>query len=212
LETYAPEYAGVGQLLGKTMADAMIEEIKQAFDAFDKLKVYMGASSSNSSPSSLPKTDNTQTTQTSGTYTVKSGDSLWTIAGQVYKNSNRWVDLASKNGLTPPYTIRVGQVLKYLQGGLVKNTGLAWLDGTAGRPEVVLNPLQTEIFRRFVQYLPQLEGTVMSGMPNIVYNAPIVQNDINIVNNTPFDVANNMDNLNRAIKRDLINIGHRFKA
>ena len=42
---------------------------------------------------------------------------------------------------------------KYANGGLVDYTGLAWVDGTPGRPEMMLDPSDTDAFRRFVMLL-----------------------------------------------------------
>lgn len=46
------------------------------------------------------------------TYTVKSGDSLSLIAKNVLGNMQRWPEIARLNGLTAPYTLRVGQTLQ----------------------------------------------------------------------------------------------------
>lgn len=46
------------------------------------------------------------------TYTVKSGDSLSLIAKNVLGNVQRWPEIARLNGLTAPYTLRVGQTLQ----------------------------------------------------------------------------------------------------
>ena len=45
----------------------------------------------------------------SGAYTVKSGDTLSGIAGALQIS---WQDLASANGIEPPYSLSVGQELK----------------------------------------------------------------------------------------------------
>ena len=47
---------------------------------------------------------------TSKTYTVKSGDTLSGIGAKLGVN---WKDIAAKNGISSPYTIYPGQVLKY---------------------------------------------------------------------------------------------------
>ena len=47
---------------------------------------------------------------TTKTYTVKSGDTLSGIGAKLGVN---WKDIASKNGISSPYTIYPGQVLKY---------------------------------------------------------------------------------------------------
>ncbi len=42
------------------------------------------------------------------TYTVKSGDSLWTIAQEVYGDGNSWRSIATANNLSNPQFIHVG--------------------------------------------------------------------------------------------------------
>ena len=45
------------------------------------------------------------------TYVVQEGDSLWTIARDVYGESGRWQDIAKANGLESSRDLTVGQVL-----------------------------------------------------------------------------------------------------
>ena len=51
---------------------------------------------------------------------------------------------------------------KYKTGGMVYNTGPAWLDGTFSKPEAVLNAMQTKAFLSFTDDLAALraEGAV----------------------------------------------------
>ena len=51
-----------------------------------------------------------------------------------------------------------GQQLKYKEGGMAYHTGPAWLDGTASKPEAVLNALQTEHFIKFTNALDNMYG------------------------------------------------------
>ena len=48
----------------------------------------------------------------SGSYTVKRGDSLWSIARSQLGDGNRWSEIQALNGLANPNVITVGQVLK----------------------------------------------------------------------------------------------------
>jgi nucleoid-associated protein YgaU len=54
-------------------------------------------------------------TQTTGTlpkkYTVKEGDTLWSIAESVYKSGYNWVDIQKANSLTSSDSIVTGQTL-----------------------------------------------------------------------------------------------------
>lgn len=44
----------------------------------------------------------------------------------------------------------------FAEGGLVRSTGLKWLDGTMARPERVLSPWQTELFEILVKSMEQM--------------------------------------------------------
>lgn len=48
-----------------------------------------------------------------GTYTVRPGDTLGGIAVKLYRNFNRYRDLAEANGLAEPYRLYPGQTLSY---------------------------------------------------------------------------------------------------
>lgn len=43
------------------------------------------------------------------TYTVRKGDTLWSIATRVYGNGQRWVDIAQANPSLDPQKMAVGQ-------------------------------------------------------------------------------------------------------
>ena len=45
------------------------------------------------------------------TYTVKKGDTLWSIATRFYGDGTRWRELASKNGVGDPRKLQIGKVL-----------------------------------------------------------------------------------------------------
>lgn len=70
------------------------------------------------SPTPMPE-ENVATTQspteagaTSQTYTVKAGDSLWSIAQEVYGDGNSWRSIAAANNLSDPKFIHVGNEFK----------------------------------------------------------------------------------------------------
>jgi nucleoid-associated protein YgaU len=52
------------------------------------------------------------TTPAARTYTVKSGDSLTSIAARQLGAASRWLEIAQLNGLHDPYTLTVGQQLR----------------------------------------------------------------------------------------------------
>ena len=44
-------------------------------------------------------------------YTIRKGDTLWSISRQVYGSGKRWQDIASANNIPNPKNLRVGQTL-----------------------------------------------------------------------------------------------------
>ncbi len=52
-----------------------------------------------------------QTVKAGSTYTVKAGDSLWSISEKAYKSGYNWVDIAKANNLTNPGNIFAGNKL-----------------------------------------------------------------------------------------------------
>ncbi len=62
----------------------------------------------------LPTGINTEDLDASirSSYTVKEGDSLWTISEEVYGTGYNWVDIKKANSLTDANAIEAGQVLK----------------------------------------------------------------------------------------------------
>jgi LysM repeat protein len=68
-----------------------------------------GAAASASTPPATTNSGGGTTTPASGTYTVQSGDSLWSLA-------RRWgttVDeIADLNGISDPAAIRIGDILR----------------------------------------------------------------------------------------------------
>lgn len=64
-------------------------------------------------PTKAPAKEETKiSAPTTGEYTVKSGDSLWTISERQYKSGYNWVDIARANNLSNPGQITVNQKLK----------------------------------------------------------------------------------------------------
>jgi lysozyme len=72
--------------------------------------IYVGQSIKLSGSSSSSVKTSTTTSTSGSSYTVKSGDSLSAIAAQ---HGLSWATLAAKNGISSPYTIYVGQTIKF---------------------------------------------------------------------------------------------------
>ena len=91
--------SGIGAKLGVNWRDiANLNGISSPYT------IYVGQKLKISGSSKKPSTSNTRT------YTVKSGDTLSEIGQKLGVN---WKTIASKNGISSPYTIYVGQKLKY---------------------------------------------------------------------------------------------------
>jgi nucleoid-associated protein YgaU len=60
-------------------------------------------------------------TPASTTYTIKSGDTLSTIAGEFYKDTRKWKAIADANPGIDPSRLKVGQVIKVpAEGGVAR--------------------------------------------------------------------------------------------
>ena len=78
-------------------------------------------------------------------------------------------------------------------GGLVPNTGLAWLDGTPSEPEYVLNARQTDAFLRLADVLPSMMSGTLNNTSN-VFGATYVNFSVNLESVSPdYDVDRMVD-------------------
>lgn len=138
-------------------------------DAFTASKVKTSSTSSTTSTSSSKSASSSDSSVKA--YTVRDGDSLWTIAAREYGNGNKAYDIARYNNIGNADMIYTGQVLKlpkkFAKGGLADFTGPAWLDGSKSHPEMVLNAADT-------QNLITLKNVL----------AAILQNDTNAAKNS----------------------------
>ena len=61
-------------------------------------------------------------------------------------------------------------IKKYAKGGLIDYTGPAWVDGTPGTPEGILNPEQTKLFQQLISSLETISVKAPS-IPDAMYSA-----------------------------------------
>ena len=122
----------------------------------------------------------------------------------------RWHKLSS--GLTGWF--KKSDVKAYAKGGVAYETGMAQLDGTRFAPERVLDPRQTEAFDNLVyDFLPQISSQLLNhgasvgdtvNHNNTVFNKELVKVEVDtVINNTPSDIANSEDNMDRLFRRSL---------
>lgn len=77
-------------------------------------------------------------------------------------------------------------IKKYLEGGVVSDAGLVWLDGTKTRPERVLSPYQTELFEDLLKTLHAIrtvqvpQAVVRPQIPGTVQNQPLTIESITV--------------------------------
>lgn len=107
LWSIAQKYFGSGYnwtdiATANTLADANLIEAGQKLTVPNVPKRPEGQTLSNSVEVKMPA---------DGKYTVKPGDTLWTISADVYGTGFRWVEIAQKNTLANPNTIHTGNVL-----------------------------------------------------------------------------------------------------
>lgn len=61
-------------------------------------------------------------------------------------------------------------IKKYARGGFIDYTGPAWVDGTPGTPEGILNPEQTKLFQQLISSLETISVKAPS-IPDAMYSA-----------------------------------------
>ena len=108
LWSIAQKYFGSGYnwvdiATANTLVDANLIEVGQKLTVPNVPKRPEGQTLSNSVVVKMPA---------DGKYTVKLGETLWTISADVYGTGFRWEEIAKKNNLSNPNTIHAGNVLQ----------------------------------------------------------------------------------------------------
>lgn len=112
----------------------------------------------------------------------------------VLKESGDWIQVRhhkANSGIDGWF--KKSDVKAYKTGGLVDETGLAWLDGTKGKPEMVLNAQDTKNLIELTDTLRKLSdadiSSMMSNVPMFDSLTPIAPNFV------PNNMAQNMNNI-----------------
>ena len=82
----------------------------------------------------------------------------FTTGKQVYYKGQWYYQVTDNGWLGSKKSYIKGLQLKYKRGGMVYQTGPAWLDGTSSQPEAVLNAMQTKAFLSFTDDLAALRA------------------------------------------------------
>lgn len=80
-------------------------------------------------------------TVTSGQYVVKPGDTLFSIA---FRYGWDYKELAARNGIAPPYTIRPGQPIRFSSGAGGTTTVVSSGPSSSSRTTVIRRPVGTQ--------------------------------------------------------------------
>ena len=91
------------------------------------------------------------------------------IVDRDHYNGTSYYELQDNKGNTAWVN---GHQIKYKKGGMVYNTGPAWLDGTTSAPEAVLNASQTRAFLQLADHFDELNGATGNSImiENISFN------------------------------------------
>lgn len=186
LEEFRRSVDTLGELAQGAGSEGVVNQIRESANAIVENRISEMASKNEigggKQPSNKPKTEESK----GGTYQVKAGDSLSKIAGKLgvslqhLKDLNQWIYNKRKTW----DLIYPGDPIAYKQGGYVKHTGPAWVDGTSGNPEAFLNARQTAIFESMRDYLDSTTGSNMLGSGNVSNSTTVGDIIINLQNAT----------------------------
>lgn len=166
LKENSADYREAGRLQAEAYVDEwmkQLDELHRAYEAVDAVinpANYQvieegtgsgggsGGGSSSSGNSSASGISNTKKKSLTGRPTV-SRNSILDLAGVVSLKETKAV------------------VKKYKSGGVIDYTGPAWVDGTKGQPEGVLNAEQFELFRDLVSWLTSTRRVSVPAFPGL---------------------------------------------
>ncbi|MBI4096965.1 MAG: LysM peptidoglycan-binding domain-containing protein [Candidatus Levybacteria bacterium] len=105
------------------------------------VNVSQGPKEISSTKTEAPKP---QSTTAENTYTVKQGDSLWSISEQHYKDGYKWVEIAKANNLTNPGIINTGIVLTLPKIEVKTEVATGTASGLSPPSATVVSPESTQ--------------------------------------------------------------------
>lgn len=231
LTEYDAQWDGWATLMGQTAGEIIAEEVALALanykDVKDGTVTENGGKNTNAlTGNTTPSTTTTSSTSSTGSdnsksHTIKSGDTLWALAEQYYGDGSKWTKIQKANGGIDPYSLTIGKklIIPFATGGYTGTAeGIAYLH----KKERVLNAQQTSAFDALVyDFLPTIQKELLNpngGSDTInnnngnTFNKELVSVHVDkVINNTPYDIQNSEDNLDRMFRQSLRKSGINFK-
>ena len=176
-----------------TALTAAVESVSSAIGSYSQAMVKLGSSIS-STGSSGGGSGGYSGGNFDGSSSKRSQSSTLTGYAVYDENGNFMNNFATQSAAK---SFSGGQsswkIKKLATGGLVPNTGLAWLDGTPSEPEYVLNARQTDAFLRLADVLPSMMSGTLNNTSN-VFGATYVNFSVNLESVSPdYDVDRMVD-------------------
>ncbi len=224
LTAFDPDYSGIAQLMGLTAGQIIAAEVVKAINAYNALINGVSSSPVSTPSSPSPSTPSEPSTPSGGGSDSGGsdgqryhevvggdpwGDTLWDLAEKYYGDGSQWEKIynANTDQIDDPSTIYPGQrlLIPFKIGGYTGDQeGAAYLH----KKERVLTAQQTAAFDNLVyNAIPKLDSKLINtsvgdtdNSKSINYNGELVKINVGqITNQTPFDIKNTEDNLNRLI-------------
>ena len=223
LLAYDPDYSGIAQLMGQTAGQVIAMEVIKALNNYRDLrdntitanggKYTMSGGSGGSGGSSGSSSGSGGQRYHTVVGGDPWGDTLWDLAVHYYGDGSKWDKIynANRDQVSDPDLIYPGQrlLIPFKTGGHTGSSeGVAYLD----KKERVLTDQQTRAFDQMVfDFLPKINTSLLNvqnpqngGNKTVNYDKELVSIKVDkVVNNTPFDIENGEQNLNKMFKKTL---------
>lgn len=176
-----------------TALTAAVESVSSAIGSYSQAMVKLGSSISSAGSSGGGSSGSNG--GNSGRSSSKGSQSSTLTGYAVYDENGNFMNNFATQSAAKSFS--EGQsswkIKKLATGGLVPNTGLAWLDGTPSEPEYVLNARQTDAFLRLADVLPSMMNGTSTTTSN-AFGATYVNFSVNLESVSPdYDVDRMID-------------------
>ena len=176
-----------------TALTAAVESVSSAIGSYSQAMVKLGSSISSAGSSGGGSSGSNG--GNSGRSSSKGSQSSTLTGYAVYDENGNFMNNFATQSAAKSFS--GGQsswkIKKLATGGLVPNTGLAWLDGTPSEPEYVLNARQTDAFLRLTDVLPSMMNGTSTTTSN-AFGATYVNFSVNLESVSPdYDVDRMID-------------------